>query len=107
METLKEALEVLIGLVEKADVDLEDGKFSLAEGVGMAMNGLGLIKVIKSFDEIKNEFIQLTKEQKEELTRWFAHEFHLREKHAEQIVEEVFGALIQLSDSVKRIAEPA
>lgn len=107
METLKEALEVLIGLAEKADADLEDGKFSVAEGVGMAMNGLGLIKVIKSFDEIKNEFFQLTKEQKEELTRWFAHEFQLREKNAEQIVEEVFGALIQLSDSMKRIAEPA
>jgi hypothetical protein len=105
MDTLKEALKVLIDLAEKTDVDLEDGKISIAEGIGILSSAFGLIKVVKSVETIKKEFLGLSNEQRRELSTWFEDDLQLREKSAEQIVEEVFSALLQIGESMKLIAK--
>lgn len=107
MEKIKEALKIIINITEKTDRALEDDKISIAEGVNMAMSAIGLIKVIKTFDALKSEFINLSNEQKTALGTWFANEFQLRNDKTEEIIEQVFKALLQLSNSMDLIKKAA
>ena len=107
MEKIKEALRIIINITEKTDRALEDDKVSLAEGVNMAMSAIGLIKVVKSLHAIKSEFISLSSGQKTALGEWFADEFQLRNDKTEEIIEQVFKALLQLSDSMDLIKKAA
>ncbi len=107
MENIKEALKAIVTITEKTDNALEDGRVSIAEGISIAMSALGLIKVVKTFGTLKTEFLNLTGEQKNELGKWFAGEFHLRNDKTEEIIEQVFNAFLQLSDSLDLIKKAA
>ncbi len=107
MEKLKNALMVIINIAEKTDTALDDGHVTIAEGIGIAMSAIGLIKVVKNFDEIKSEFAALTPAQKTDLEKWFADEFQLNEKQAEKIIEEVFDALLGLNGVISHIKSAA
>ena len=107
MENIKEALRTIVNVAEKTDNALEDGKVSIAEGISIAVTAIGLIKVVKTFDTLKNEFINLNSQQKTVLGQWFAEEFSLRNDKTEEIIEQIFNALLQLSDSVDLIKNAA
>ena len=107
MESLKNALSVLIKIAEKTDTALDDGHVSIPEGIGIAMSAIGLVKVVKNFDGIKKEFASLNQAQKADLEKWFADEFQLNEKKAEKIIEEVFDALLGLNTVIGHIKAAA
>lgn len=98
MENLKNALSVIIKVAEKTDESLADGKIGLSEGFAIALASLGFIKVIKGFDVIYDEYVGLTDEQSEELSKWFAEEFDVRSDTAEGIIEGLFSILINLNE---------
>ncbi len=100
MEEIKGALKILIDLAEKTDTDFEDGKINIAEGIGLALSVLGLVNVVKSIGQLKAEFIDLTNDQRDEITRWFKNELHLRGKNTEIIIEEAFSSLMRVSESM-------
>ena len=107
MEYLKNALSILINITEKIDSAMEDDHISISEGVGITLSAIGLIKVVKNFPKIKEEFIELNDVQKKQLSKWFADEFQLDEKKAEKIIEEVFQALLGLSEVIGHIKAAA
>lgn len=98
MEKLKSALKTVINVAEKTDNALEDGKISIAEGVGIAMSAIGFIKIVKGYKEIAQEYKDLTEDQRAELVEWFTNEFDLQNDNVEGIVETIFTALIGLGE---------
>jgi len=105
MESLKDALETVISIVEKSDDALADGKISIGEGVGIAMSALGLIKAVKNYKEIVADYKSLTDQQRTELSEWFADEFDLNNDNIESIVELVFTALLNLGNVFDQLSE--
>ena len=101
MKDLKEALEVVIKVMEKADDSLADGNISITEGFSLALSALGFVSVVKNFDAIYEEFDALTDEEAEELTVWFAEEFDLNNDMAEGIIEGLFSILLNLSETLE------
>jgi len=97
MENLKQALQVLINIAEKTDSAWADKHISIPEGVGITISAIGLIKVIKSFPEIEQEYKAMNDAQKADLEKWFASEFQLNDKKVEGIIEEVFDALLDFN----------
>jgi len=100
MKHLKTALETIIVIVEKGDLALEDNKIDLIEAAGLAISGIGLVKVVKDAQLIGDEYMALTPAEQEELTTWFASEFDLRDENLEKIIEQVVGALLRLGDVI-------
>lgn len=101
MENLKNAIGVLINIAEKTTDSLQDdGKIDIGEGLSIAYSAVGLIKVSKNFKEIIDEYKNLTAEQKEELTEWFAEEFDIENDNVEEIVERVFSIVLNLGELI-------
>lgn len=98
MKNLKFALLTLIVISEKTESALQDGVISWGEGTRIAFSAIGLIKVFKNIKTIADEFKALTPDQKVELVEWFKAEFDFENDNIEDIVEEIFTALIQMND---------
>jgi len=96
MEELKKALLTVIETGEATVDALEDGKISIGEGVAITWKAIGFIKVVQNFSVIKDEYIALTPEQKEELVEWFNEEFDIVNEDAEAVVELIFSVIINL-----------
>jgi len=97
MENLKKALSTLMSITEKTDSALaDDGKISITEGVGIAMSAIGLVKVVKNAKTIKQDYLGLSDDDRTDLAAWFVAEFDIMNDNAEQIVESIFSALLQL-----------
>jgi len=98
MNDIQKALATLINVVEKIDKASADGKFTITEDLGIAIAGIGLIKIFKNIKSLKDEFLALSNDDKTALIAWFNNEFQLRNQATEALVEKIFDALIQLSE---------
>ncbi len=98
MEQLKKALKSIIKVVEKTDKAYEDKHISFGEWGGIAYSSLGLIRVVKNIGGLVKEYQDLTDKGRAELTEWFIQEFDIRNDKAEEIVEMVFAALMNLGE---------
>jgi len=98
MENLKDALLTVIETGETTVEALADGKISISEGVAITWKAIGFVKVVKNFEAIKEEYLNLDDTQKDELIAWFNNEFDIANDNAEEIVEMVFESLIKLGD---------
>lgn len=98
MENLKKALSVCVKVAEKSFEAMEDGKVTVSEGVNIGMSALGFIGVVRNFPTIKDEYLNLTAEQKIALSEWFAEEFDIVNDSIEAVVEQVINVLINLGE---------
>ena len=98
MEDLKKALGTIINVAEKSELAMQDGKISIAEGVGIAMSSIGFIGIVKNAKDLFNEYTALSEEEKVELYDWFELEFDLVNDSSEDVVEGVFSVLLNLND---------
>ncbi len=98
MENLKKALGTIINVAEKSELALQDGKISIAEGVGIAMSSIGFIGIVKNAKDLFNEYTALSEAEKIELYNWFEIEFDLVNDSVENVVESVFKVLLNLND---------
>ena len=105
MDNLKEALKTVIAVTEKSDEALVDGKISIAEGVGIAMSAIGLVKVVKRWKLIKDEYLALTPAESDELSDWFANEFDLIDENLEMIIEMIIDAILKLGEVFEKLSE--
>lgn len=97
IETLKKDLTILAKLVKSVDAALEDGKISLAEGIGAAFKAIDLISVIKSLKDARQEVADLTQAEMIELAEHFKKEFDLRNEKAEEMAETIVELALQVA----------
>jgi len=105
MENLKKALKTCVNVSEATFEAMEDGKVSVAEGLGIGMKALGFISVVRDFPVIKEEYVNLTATQKVELSEWFAEEFDIANDSTEAIIEQVVTVLINLGEVFELIGK--
>jgi hypothetical protein len=98
---MKHTEKALVTILETGNKVIEsiadDGKIDFGEGVAIAMKGIGLIGVLKSLPEIKEELKVLTGEDVEYLVGVFKEKFDLKNDEAEQKVEQGVEVLAQLA----------
>ena len=102
---LKKDLITLAKIANAVDKALEDGKVSVPEGIGLAFKAIDIIAVIKSIKQAKEEIIDLTQEEIDELSAAFAAEFDLSNDKAEEVVETIISlvfAVLQSLDVLKQ-----
>ena len=100
MEELKNALLTVADFTVAVDTALEDNKISPTEGIGLGIKFIGFWKIVKNFPLIKEQFTNLTAEQRAEINAAFQEKFDLRDDQLEGIVEMVIAALLQLNDVI-------
>ena len=97
MSKLKEALSELISLAKLVEQSVDDKKITFAEGARLAVAGWRFWGEIKDFAALKDEFMSLTPDEKTELVAYFNEQFDLKHDNLEELIEQIFDAVIQLS----------
>ena len=97
MTKLKEALSELITLAKLVEQSIDDKKITFAEGARLAVAGWKFWGEIKDFEALKAEFLALEQVDKIELIRYFNEQFDLKHDDLEELIEQIFDAVIQLS----------
>lgn len=103
IENLKIAIVASINLGEKIEKNYsDDGKITLAEALGIGASSFGdIMAVIKSGSEIKNEFLDLTAEERLELIDLVKSELNLEDEKTEKIIENAVEFLFSLEKLIK------
>lgn len=92
------ALNTLLTAANKVDAAIsDDGKISLAEGIGLAMTGIGLVSVFKNIGEIAVELKAINQVALDELIEMFKTKFDLKNDVAELMVEQGLEVLLRLA----------
>ena len=97
IESIKDALKTLIKVGTTVEGALEDKKINFFEAIAIAKNSIGLWGVIKDFSNIKEEFLDLDGDEKQELIEYFADELDLANDKVELIIEQCFDFVINAS----------
>ena len=66
IEKIKKAIDKVTGLVETLFTIFEDGKVTLFETIPVLQDLIGLWSVAKEFGQIKDEYLDLTPEERQE-----------------------------------------
>ena len=103
IDNLKKAIVAVINLGEKIEKNLsDDGKISLAEALGIGTSSFGdVVKIIKSGHEIKDEFLDLDDQEREELIDIVKEELDLENDKIENIIEKSVEFLVQLEELIQ------
>jgi hypothetical protein len=97
MEKTEKALVTILETGNKVIESVtDDGQIDFGEGIGIAMKGIGLVKVFKDIPEIKEELKNITPEKVSRLVEIFKKEFDLPNDEAEAKVEQGIEVLSQL-----------
>ena len=75
---------------------LEDKKISFGESLELGAKLLGLVGMFKHIVNIPAEFKDFTKQEQDELIKFFIDEFDIPNDKAEEIVEKAFKGIIEL-----------
>jgi hypothetical protein len=103
IEKLKAALGAVIKLAKVTDTALDDKKITVIEGLKIGVASFQVWLAVKDFDTLKAEYADLDETEKDELVTYFVTEFDLNEDDIEEIIEEIFTALMQLAGLSKKI----
>lgn len=91
METLKKVLEKLVNFGENLEKSLKDHKINLFEGATLAGNlGILVFFVIQNYEELREQYSDLTDEQMEEIKLYLRDELDLENDKIETVMEEGF-----------------
>lgn len=96
IDQLKQDLATLAKITKAVEGALEDGKISVAEGIGISFKAIDLIKVIKNLKELKEELLDLDVTEAPELAAYFAEVFDISNDKAEEVIEQIVVLAIQL-----------
>ena len=106
VDKLKKALVVAIELAEGVDEALEDGQFSLSEGIAIAVGTIpGGASLWENRVEIVEEIKDLDSAELAEINAYVAAELDLANDLTEKKVEKVIAALIAVVDMVAALRE--
>ncbi len=105
IENLKNAVVAAINLAEKVEKNYsDDGKLSFAEALGIGASSFGdILKVIRSGNQIKQEFLDLDSEEKAELIELVNSELDLENDKLELIIERSIDFLVGLEELINII----
>jgi len=102
IESLKVALSFAIGFGMKIeDALLDDGKITTKELLLFVPLLTKVPALIRSVGDLKNEFVDLTDEERKELNAYIAETLDLDNDTIEEYVETAFTFLFAMSDLVK------
>ena len=102
IETLKEAALVGVKFGMKLEADLSDGKLSIGEIIGLGFSTAPDVwKLVPKASQIKEEYLDLDDQEREELVDYVVDELDLTSDKAEEGAEKIFDLLIQLEDVVR------
>lgn len=98
IEKIKEAVKVGINLGERiAEAYTDDKKITGGEALGIAMKSVGgVIIIIKNATAIKNEYLDLSASEMEELKKYTALLIKCEDKKTEDIIERSIDVLISI-----------
>lgn len=104
IDNLKVAIVAAITLAEKIENKLEDGKITIIEALNIGTSSFGsIIKVIKSGTKIRDEFLDLDSNEKEELIALIELELDFDNDNLEVIVENAIAFLLSLEGLIRSI----
>ena len=99
IETLKQDLITVAGIINKVDAALVDKKITLVEWMGLAAETTRIFKVAKSYPKAKEEFQDLSEAEIKELTDAFAVKFDLTNDAAEEKVEQILSIVASIASA--------
>ena len=100
MEQSKKALKTILDIMAKVVKADEDGKISLAEGIGIGIASISLVNVFKNIPAIEAEFKAITPEGIAELIAEFSADFDIADQAMEAKIKAGAAVLGQLIVSV-------
>lgn len=104
MLQLKNALATLIATTMSIDKALNDNRITPLEWAQIAIKSIGFWRVVKDFEEIKQQIASLTPADKTELLQFVQSEFDLRNDDLELTIEKIFAVLLEFSSVINMIA---
>lgn len=107
VETLKTALTEVAEFGEKLFEAAEDKKFKAVEIVQLGFSIPGLVKVFKQTEELRNEVLDLSEEEMQEIIQHFESEFEIDNAEAEIKVERAISALGAIYDLILTFTKSA
>ena len=107
IENLKVAIVAAINLGEKIEKNLaDDGKITLIEAFGIGASSFGdVVKVIRSGNDILDEYNDLEDDEWTELVELVKDELDLENDRLEEIIEKAVEFLSQLDDLVSSLRD--
>lgn len=90
IDKIKSGLGDVISIYQTVKEALEDKKVSLWEGIEIGTKSIKLFKIVKDFQEIKEELYDLSDEERDELTAYFAEKLEMNNEKMEYIIECAF-----------------
>lgn len=104
IETIKQAAKVAIKFGQKLDDALEDNKVTWGEALGMLFGvAPDALAMVPQIGQIKQEYLDLDNQEREELVDYVVEELDLESDRAEEIAEAAFDALVSLEALVTTI----
>ncbi len=107
IEKLKAAVSLLAKLGTNLETDLQDGKFTIAEGISYITELPGLFNVAKDYKELGNQWADLTPEELVELIEFAKSEYKTDNEHAEQIIDSSIEIIAHIGYAVTAIFDLA
>lgn len=98
---LKEALGGAIRLIKSVDLALDDKKLSISEGLKITRASISFWGLVKNVAALKAEYKELDNEAKFDLFSYFEKEFDLKNDKAEEVIEYIFLALLEIGTAIK------
>lgn len=97
IDNLKIALVAAINFGESIEKNLDDGKITLAEALGIGAGHFGdIVRVLKNGTKIKAEFLDLDESERLELVELVKDELDLNNEHIEVIIEKAIEMLLSI-----------
>lgn len=100
IETLKLVAKVGITLGNDLGKDLEDGKISLIEGLGLLPDVMAVSGVLGKGADIKNEFNDLSTAERAELNQYIDDTFDIPNDELELKIEKGVGVIVAIVDAI-------
>jgi hypothetical protein len=89
--------------ISKAKAD--DGKVSVGEAIGISVTSLpDLYKTIKNGKQIKEQWLDMDDNERQELKQWFASGFDIENDKAEKKIEAIFNWIAVTSETIIVVA---
>ncbi|HBH48821.1 MAG TPA: hypothetical protein DDX98_09280 [Bacteroidales bacterium] len=106
---ISKAIDKIFGVVDsiiKSTSEESPGgkKVTLAEGIGIAISGIGLIPVFTSFNQLKEDWASRDSVKKAEWIEAFKDRFDLSNDKVEEQIEGLVEALLALEGSILGLA---
>jgi len=106
IETLKEAAKAVIKLGIKVEEALEDGKINFFEALSIGISTAPeAFALAQKGGELKQEFNDLSDEEREELISYIVDEFDIESDELEGAIEAGFELLVSIEKLIHKISD--